>query len=307
MAAARPVAEPGDLPELRTLLIEDSAGDAALMKRMIARSSPVRIKVEVCGTLADGLARVNQGELDLIVLDLTLPDSAGLATVSHVHAAAPSVPVVVLSAHDDEALALEAVRLGAQDYLVKGQVTSAGLGRAVRYAVERQRLLASVRDQSLVDELTGLYNRRGLLALAETHLPAARRAGRKVLLVYADLDGLKRINDRLGHHQGDVAITKTAEILRSTFRRSDVIARMGGDEFVVLAIGAAEDTEATLLLRLRAHVDAFNATSMLPFRISLSAGIVGFVGDQAPALEEMLARADQLLYEKKRARAAAAT
>lgn len=127
-----------------------------------------------------------------------------------------------------------------------------------------------------------------------------------MLLVYADLDGLKQINDQLGHHQDDVAIAKTAEILRSTFRRSDVLARMGGDEFVVLAIGAAEDTEATLLLRLRAHVDGFNATSMLPFRISLSAGIVGFVGDEAPGLEEMLARADQLLYEKKRARTAMA-
>jgi PleD family two-component response regulator len=159
------------ITELNVLLIDDSPADSALVRRMIARSSQVGIELDVRLTLKDGLARLAEGGVDLIVLDLSLPDSTGLATVSRVSAAAPGVPIVVLSGHNDDALALE----------------------AVRYAVERNRLLASLRGLSLVDELTGLYNRRGFMTLAQAHLRAAQRAGRRVMLVFADLDGLKQI------------------------------------------------------------------------------------------------------------------
>jgi diguanylate cyclase (GGDEF)-like protein len=284
------------------LLIEDSAVDSALVDRMVASISGLEVRLEVQNTLAGGLARLAQDGVDLILLDLSLPDSRGLATFVQLQAVAPGLPVIVMSADEGEALALESVRLGAQDYLTKGHVTTASLGRAVRYALERHRLVASLRGLSLVDDLTGLYNRRGFMTLAEAHLRVAMRAGRRFLLVYADLDGLKQINDTLGHRYGDEALVKMADVLRATFRQSDILARLGGDEFVVLAAEAGNDTEHTLLTRLETQLNILNAGSSLPFRVSCSAGVAAFDTTSTSTLEEMLARADRLLYERKRER-----
>jgi diguanylate cyclase (GGDEF)-like protein len=164
--------------------------------------------------------------------------------------------------------------------------------------------MAALRDLSLVDDLTGLYNRRGFATLGNAHLQLAQRAGRRFMLVYADVDGLKAVNDRLGHQEGDLALVRTAEVLRATFRQSDIIGRLGGDEFVVLAVEAADDTDQTLLARLQFQVDEVNAQASLLFRLSVSAGVVSFDADSRYSLAEMLARADLVLYEEKRKRRA---
>ena len=246
---------------------------------MVASISGIEVRLEVRNTLAGGLARLAQDGVDLILLDLSLPDSRGLATFVQLQAVAPGLPVIVMSADEGEALALESVRLGAQDYLTKGHVTTASLGRAVRYALERHRLVASLRGLSLVDDLTGLYNRRGFMTLAEAHLRVAMRAGQRFLLVYADLDGLKEINDTLGHRYGDEALVKMADVLRATFRQSDILARLGGDEFVVLAAEAWNDTEHTLLTRLETQLNILNAGSSLPFRGVMQRGRGGIRRD----------------------------
>jgi diguanylate cyclase (GGDEF)-like protein len=211
-----------------------------------------------------------------------------------------------MSVYADEALAVQAVRQGAQDYLVKGTVTADGLGRALHYAVERHRMLALLRGLSLVDDLTGLYNRRGFASLAASHLSLSNRMGRRFHLVFGDLDGLKQINDTHGHQMGDAAIRAAADILRATFRQSDVLARLGGDEFVVLALETTDASEGALLARLELQLDAFNAGSGLPFMVGMTAGVVAFDADQPHTLEEVLARADDALYARKRARRAAA-
>src|SRR5205814_860071 len=124
---------------------------------------------------------------------------------------------------------------------------------------ERKRAEAALQSLSLVDELTGLYNRRGFLAVTEQHLASIRRNHKVPVILYADLDGLKKINDTLGHHEGDRAIVKTAEIFKDTFRTSDIVARLGGDEFIALAgIGEEESTE-TLTTRLQDNFRLHNS------------------------------------------------
>jgi diguanylate cyclase (GGDEF)-like protein len=298
----RPAAASVPARGLSVLLVEDSAVDAALVSQLLRQQRAGAWTVVVASTLAEGLARLAAGGTDVVLLDLSLPDSRGLATFMRVAEAAPRVPVVVMSASDDERLAIEAVRLGAQDYLIKGQAAADSLARSIRYAVERHRLVASLRELSLVDDLTGLYNRRGFGTLGTAHLQLAQRAGRRFLLVYADVDGLKEINDSFGHQQGDVALVKTAEVLRWTFRQSDIVARLGGDEFVVLAVEAAQDTDQMFVDRLRAQIEEFNSRASLPFELSLSVGAVSFDVETRLTLSEMLAQADALLYERKRAR-----
>jgi two-component system, cell cycle response regulator len=284
------------------LLIEDNEVDAMVVSEMLAQARGLSARVLRYERLEGGMAQLASGGVDVVLLDLSLPDSRGLGTFERVSVAAPDVPIIVMSAHRDEDLAVMAVRNGAQDYLMKGQVTIEGLARSIQYGLERQRLVHSLRGLSLIDDLTGLYNRRGFLSVGVSHLQLAQRGGRRFVLLYADLDGLKGINDTFGHRQGDEALIKAAEILRDTFRHSDVVARIGGDEFVILAAEAANDTDQQLLQRLQRHLDEFNAESPLEYELSMSVGVAGYESNSPLTLGDMLGQADEELRTRKRGR-----
>jgi diguanylate cyclase (GGDEF)-like protein/PAS domain S-box-containing protein len=166
--------------------------------------------------------------------------------------------------------------------------------------IERNRVEEELRTCSLVDELTGLLNRRGFFALAQQQLKLAHRMEEKLFLAFADLDGMKSINDNLGHLEGDHALTDTADILKKTFRDSDTIARLGGDEFAVLAMGTIEINTATLVKRLQGLVDAHNARGHRPYQLSMSVGIVRYDPETPMPIGSLLARADAAMYEEKR-------
>jgi signal transduction histidine kinase len=134
---------------MKLLLIEDNPGDVRLMREALRESASMAFVVDTAGRLDDGLAQLSAARHELVLLDLSLPDSQGMETLRTLRAAAPDVPIVVLTGMDDEGLATEAVREGAQDYLVKGQLDGPLIQRAIRYAVERQRAMASLR-QALV-------------------------------------------------------------------------------------------------------------------------------------------------------------
>ncbi len=134
-----PVLNSQVLEIIRVLLIEDNPGDARLIREILARARGAQFELERVERLSTALERLTAGGIDAILLDLTLPDSSGLNTFFKVHARAPHVPITVLSGFDDEVVAIRAVREGAQDYLVKGQVDRNLLVRALRYAIERKR------------------------------------------------------------------------------------------------------------------------------------------------------------------------
>jgi diguanylate cyclase (GGDEF)-like protein/PAS domain S-box-containing protein len=165
---------------------------------------------------------------------------------------------------------------------------------------ERKRAEAALHSLSVVDDLTGLYNRRGFLAVTDQHLAEIRRNDKTPVILYADLDGLKEINDSLGHNEGDRALAKAAEMLKETFRNSDIVARLGGDEFVVLAaIGPDEEAES-LTQRLQENFRAVNKLGNRPYNLSLSVGIALFDNESTHSIEDLLANADRAMYEDKR-------
>src|SRR5882672_11023334 len=165
---------------------------------------------------------------------------------------------------------------------------------------ERKRAEAALQSLSLVDELTGLYNRRGFLAVTEQHLTTIRRNEKVPVMLYADLDGLKEINDSLGHHEGDRALAKAAEIFKDTFRSSDILARLGGDEFVVLAAIDSEESTESLATRLQEKFTASNASRNRPYDLSISVGLARFDPEAGHSIEDLMARADRAMYEDKR-------
>ncbi|MBT8336798.1 MAG: GGDEF domain-containing protein, partial [Gemmatimonadetes bacterium] len=192
------------------------------------------------------------------------------------------------------------------DYWIRDEVRPAAVGRALLYAIERHRLISALRSLSLIDDLTGLYNRRGFTELGEQYLKLARRSGRAVTVVYLDVDRFKNINDTHGHPVGDQALRRVAKILRNTFRRSDIVARLGGDEFAVLALETSGEPAEWLAQRLREGVSVHNSSEDAPFQLAASVGVARAVGDAEVSLDDLLAQADAAMYREKRAKQRAA-
>jgi diguanylate cyclase (GGDEF)-like protein/PAS domain S-box-containing protein len=162
-----------------------------------------------------------------------------------------------------------------------------------------EHLLAEVQALALTDDLTTLYNRRGFFTLAAQQMKVAKRTKHALSLMFIDLDGLKSINDRLGHKMGSQAITTAAHILSATFRDSDIIARFGGDEFVVLAMDSHVQDRDKVLQRLQAQCAQHNMQVNAPYQLSMSIGIAHSTAEQPCSLEELLEQADMQMYAHK--------
>ena len=287
---------------IRVLHVEDSAGDARLMHEYLRDDPQASIDWLLARRVDEALERLATEPVDAVLLDLSLPDADGLETVRRICEAAPQVPIVVLTGRDDENLAVQAVQVGAQDYLIKGQLDGQRCLRAIRYAIERHRSGAELRSLSLRDEMTGLYNRRGFLALSEQLARQAARHRFGIVLVFADLDDLKAINDTFGHQEGDRALVAAARLLRETLRETDLVARIGGDEFVILALDGSGEGKTTIPHRLRSRFERENRGSDRPYPLSLSIGVASRGREAGFSMNELLAEADRNLYEEKRSR-----
>lgn len=202
---------------------------------------------------------------------------------------------------DTTAVAMENVQVYAEleqrvhDRTIELEFANAQLREEVR---ERKKAEAIIQQLSLTDELTGLNNRRGFLLLAEQQLKLAHRVNASVCLVFIDLDGLKQVNDQLGHETGDRLIVDAAQVLKQTFRESDVIARLGGDEFAVFVPGCGMGHN--VLLRLQKQIVQFNQTGEHPYNLSMSIGLALCQADATTSLEQMIAQADEVMYKQKR-------
>jgi diguanylate cyclase (GGDEF)-like protein/PAS domain S-box-containing protein len=178
-------------------------------------------------------------------------------------------------------------------------VDGGGLVQVVRDITERKKLEETLRISSLKDDLTGLFNRRGLLKQAAPYFDFARRQKEKLLLLFIDLDGMKKINDEFGHNEGDNALIQTAAILNGSFRSSDIIARLGGDEFTVLVTDLNASKEDAIA-RLNESLKAYNASETCSHKLSFSIGVATLEPERMACFEELLEQADQAMYEQKR-------
>ncbi|QZY57295.1 diguanylate cyclase domain-containing protein [Crassaminicella profunda] len=171
---------------------------------------------------------------------------------------------------------------------------------SIRDITEKVRLREKLKIQSLTDELTTLYNRRGFFNIVEHKIQFARRNKKGMALFFIDIDGMKYINDNLSHSQGDCALIGAANILKNTFRENDVIARIGGDEFVALSIDVDEHNIEKIINKLLDQQKIFNEKSKYAFNISISIGAAHFDPENPVGIEELMARADKLMYEHKK-------
>jgi diguanylate cyclase (GGDEF)-like protein/PAS domain S-box-containing protein len=185
-------------------------------------------------------------------------------------------------------------------------VDGGGLVQVVRDITERKQIEETLRNSSLKDDLTGLFNRRGLLKQAAPYFDFARRQKESLLLLFIDLDGMKKINDEFGHNEGDNALINTAAILNRSFRSSDIIARLGGDEFTVLVTDLNASKEDAIS-RLNKNLKAHNATVARGHELAFSIGVASLEPERMTCFEELLEQADQAMYEQKRMKRRRAT
>ena len=282
------------------VLVVSSQEDAARQVReLLEGADPDRFGVVAAEPQAS-LARLARGGVDVVLLAMSLSARRGFATFTELRALAPAIPFLFLSDSVDERHGLEAVRAGAQDFLVQTDLDGEHLARALRHAIERNRLHTALLDLALVDDLTGLYNRRGFLTLATRDLRLAHRGNETLLVAFADLDDLKGVNDAAGHAVGDRALRDTAALLRQTFRDSDLVARIGGDEYAVLVRHAGPESAGVLAERLKRQLRDFNRRAGRPYQLSVSLGFATHKASTLGSVAGLLDRADRALYRDKR-------
>jgi diguanylate cyclase (GGDEF)-like protein len=285
---------------IRILLVEDNPGDAVIVRELLGESDHA-FDLTTVTRIRDCMRLIDDKLVDMILLDLTLPDSEGLQGLNRLRAQAPEIPIIILTGLSDIDTAERAVRSGAQDYLIKGHLEGNLLNHAVRFAQLRHAFRTELEELSLRDPLTGLYNRRGFRLLADQSLRLAQRNSRDSVLLLADMNDLKDINDTHGHAQGDLALQAAARAFMAALRDSDIVARLGGDEFVALAVEAHPPGVDSLMHRLheKLKLEGDGLDMSMPF--SLSIGVATFNPQEAPSLNDLIVAADRNMYEQKEA------
>lgn len=301
-------------PGLKILLVEDDQDFADILKIRLENEKNPPLEIVHLPTLQQALEALPGKDWDLILLDLMLPDSSGIQTFSAIYSQARHIPIVIMSGLDSDELAIAAVRKGAEDYLVKGEINSRLLLRVVHHAVDRHRIkekLASVTERlresnlrletmALLDPLTELYNRRGLQQSLRRELQILSREGGKLMVLFLDIDDFKKINDSLGHPVGDVLLKEIAKKIRDSVRATDHVARIGGDEFILLLPKTPFKEGLSLAERLRTAIS--NTTLVISeresIRITASFGLAK-VPPYTASVDDLLAISDPFLRQSK--------
>jgi diguanylate cyclase (GGDEF)-like protein len=286
--------------DIRVLLVEDDLSDAnAVVRGLSSLGGHKRYAIQHVETLADGLDVLREHTFDVILSDLSLPDSDGLDSALRLQRCAPDTALVVLSSRASDDLALRAVEQGAQDFLMKGQAQGHDIARAIQLARARKTSEHRLKTLAHVDPLTGLANRRTLHKRLALALARCRRSGSGLAVLSMDLDRFKEINNTYGHAIGDALLAEVGRRIRTTFREYDTPARLGGDAFVIL-LDLIEDPQVAKHLadRLLDTLDQEVRLGEVSFDVSASIGVATYP-THGNTLDALLNAANQALYTAK--------
>ena len=287
------------LDKINVLLVEDNPGDARLVEIMLNEVQSNPVILNHVSSLAAAHDFLNSKEVDLVLLDLSLPDSQGLECINKIQLLNNSLAIIILTGLDDQDFAIKTMQQGAQDYLVKGEGDGHLMLRAIHYAIERKQIEQRLTKLVHFDSLTGLANREYFNITFTRAVEQADRRNQTLGLMFLDLDHFKEINDTLGHLMGDKLLVCIAERLKSCVRSIDFIARLGGDEFVIILDDIKTSKIATniaekILSALSNPVDLANTEVF----ISSSIGITLFP-DDGDNVNDLLKHADVAMYKAK--------
>jgi diguanylate cyclase (GGDEF)-like protein len=285
---------------MRILMIEDMAAVANSTRDALTLLDS-HISFDIANSLASAMQKIEAGErYDVALVDLSLPDASGSDAPKTIRTMCPELVLVVVTGDESDALAIDLVKIGIQDYVPKSEATPQRLLRTIQLAQERyQRELVLQRSASL-DHLTGTLNRRGLLSEMRKSLAAAGRLNLNAALCTVDIDFFKQINDRFGHPAGDAVLKECANRLRQYTRVNDHVGRAGGDEFWIVLDGLATDSD--IGPAADKLIACFNDPcridkAIVPFSASIG---IAVAPRSASTVDEWIRKSDEALYLAKR-------
>jgi diguanylate cyclase (GGDEF)-like protein len=285
---------------LRVLHVEDDLVDTRLVQKVLKAIPVYSIDCDHVDSLNTAITSLTHQDYDIIILDMRLPDGYGLELVQAVKDVAPDKPIVILSGLDDMDLTLKAVQYGAQEYLVKDELNARLLMRSIRFAIDHKQRELELAHLSEYDDLTKIPNRHSLKTRLRRAVVRCRQNSTKAALMFIDLDYFKIVNDTFGHGTGDLLLRQVAKRLHQCVRHDDTVARMSGDEFVVL-LETIRDREvvtaiARKILQTMSQVFVLNTNEVY---ITASIGIYLHDGHETVDLDKIIKYSDQAMYEVK--------
>lgn len=285
---------------LNILLVEDNPGDALLIKEALRHSLPDAHHIEHANRLEAALTILGYKDFDVALLDRSLPDAEGFDGLHNLQAMAPHLPVVYLTANQDEDVAMDSIKQGAQDYLHKNNMDGHMIHRAMQYAILRKQFEGVLIARANYDMLTGLANRTLFESRLELAMARAKREATKLAVVFLDLDKFKAINDEYGHLVGDQLLKKFAARLKDSLRPYDTPARFGGDEFALLLENIADAEQAELVAEKIIHImhEPFDLSGR-KLKVEVSIGIALTDENMPPRASDIIKKADIAMYSAK--------
>jgi diguanylate cyclase (GGDEF)-like protein len=283
------------MPDKTSLIIIDD--DPVFLSMLESGLSMDGYRCETATNASSALDCIRENSFDIMITDISMPGIKGFELAEHAKRLRPDMAVIIMTGFIDEFSYDKAIESGASDF-IKKPFTLKELAARIEHVKMHER----IRTMSFTDELTGLYNRRGFFALIEHLLKISKRQDKGLFMLYADLDNLKIINDTWGHRLGDLALIDIAQILKENFRESDIIARIGGDEFVVMPVGTTGDDMTIILERLKKAIDIHNSQNIQNYNISICTGTSYYDPKFPVSIDKLLAQADSSMYEQKRSR-----
>ena len=286
------------IKNIKVLLIEDNKDDIQAITNFLEQSERLDADIKIVDSIKKANTIMFYDKMDIILIDINVQGMKFEELIESIDKNNLSIPHIVITDERDEDLGIEAVKKGAQDYLVRSELSERILRRALIYSLERHEILESLYRTTIVDELTGLYNRRGLYTLGNQQVELAKRHNDDIFIFFLDLDGMKVINDTLGHDFGDKALIDTSKIMHKSFRTTDILSRVGGDEFVVVAVKAQFEFIPIIIQRIKDFVKEQNS-SKEKFKISISIGVSKVDLEAESPLDDAIRDADKKMYDAK--------
>ena len=286
------------------------ADDSRVYRKLVEHSlSGKQYALLLAKSGSEAIALFSEHQPSIVITDWMMPDLSGIELCEHIRKQSrqPYTYLIILTGNTEKDKLVTGLAAGADDYLTKpfhrGELLArVGVGRRIvelhRQLEAKNRLLEEL---ALTDPLTGLPNRRAIEDWATRQLSGAQRYGFSFLVVVADLDHFKAVNDTYGHDAGDSVLRKFSEILRANSRRSDICGRIGGEEFLLILTHTTQENASVVIERIRAALEAtkfdFDSGSLA---VTASFGLAGFEGTQPADFNQLVIQADAALYAAKR-------
>lgn len=295
--------------KIRVLLIEDDEEDYIITRNFLEELDDIKCDLKWVSTFEDAIETIKQGGVDLCLLDYRLGEKDGLQVMRDLAAEGCNFPVLFMTGQGHERIAVDAMKSGATDYLVKQHLSKEMLRRSILNALEQSELskqLIEKRNEleqlATTDSLTGLYNRRYIFDRLSQEIARSLRYGSPLCVAIIDLDNFKKINDTHGHIMGDVVIARASDILKENLRNSDIPGRYGGDEFCVILMESRLGGALKALHKIRKLMakETFSTPRGDSFKLTCSIGIAQLIAGISD-MTTFLNRADSAMYEAKAA------